>query len=154
MLTSSHVNKTLVLRIYLLSLPRKSEKSVKIGNRKPYGEPLIWGGHPGRDIRREQVRGDTPTPHMQSLLASVFPPPKGGHGALGVHGDGDGDASAKGFPRMASSLWVPWGPRRRLHERPGPHGPPLGGEYTREGLAGVSIYLVFPSNPPQMAPLS
>ena len=41
-------NKTLVLRIYLLSLPRKSEKSVKIGNRKPYENHIYMGAILGR----------------------------------------------------------------------------------------------------------
>ena len=117
-----------VLRIYLLSLPRKSEKSVKIGNRKPYEEPLIWGGHPGRDIRREQVRGDTPTPHMQSLLASVFPPPKGAMGP---------GRSWRRLPTSIPSLglgpWLPWHPEEDKYLQiakylwalaHGPHGTP------------------------------
>ncbi len=80
------MNTTLVLRIYLLSLPRKSEKSVKIGNRKPYREPpRLGGGILGRDYTiGNRLGGDTPTPPMQSLLASVFPPPaKGAYGASG-----------------------------------------------------------------------
>ena len=80
MLTSSHVNKTLVLRIYLLSLPRKSEKSVKIGNRKPYEEPLIWGGHPGRDIRREQVGGTHLPPYAEPSRECISPPQQGAMG--------------------------------------------------------------------------
>ena len=95
MLTSSHVNKTLVLRIYLLSLPRKSEKSVKIGNRKPYEEPLIWGGHPGRDIRREQVGGIHLPPLCEPSRECLSP--IRGPWALGVHGDGS---------RPAYLLWA------------------------------------------------
>ncbi len=71
-LTSSHVNRTLVLRIYLLSLPRKSEKSVKIGNRKPY-ENHIYGGHLGGSPGNTQVNILYREP-----LASVFPPQQGG----------------------------------------------------------------------------
>ncbi len=78
MLTSSHVNKTLVLRIYLLSLPRKSEKSVKIGNRKPYENPL-YGGPSWEDIRREQV-GGIHLPPMRAFSRVYFPPQRGAMG--------------------------------------------------------------------------
>ena len=84
-------NKTLVLRIYLLSLPRKSEKSVKIGTRKPYGEPYIWGPSGGGIyIGNTQVKYSPPA----SLLASVFSP-KGAMGPLGLGPTPKGPVPAK-----------------------------------------------------------
>ena len=80
-LTSSHVNKTLVLRIYLLSLPRKSEKSVKIGNGKPYREPLIWGGPSWEGLYvGNRLGGDTLPPHMRAFSRVYFPPQQGAMG--------------------------------------------------------------------------
>ncbi len=114
-------NKTLVLRIYLLSLPRKSEKSVKIGTRKPYGEPYIWGPSGGGIyIGNTQVKYSPPA----SLLASVFSP-KGGHGALGALGQ-----PPKGlFLQRTMAPLLGGGANtaaRRLLQRVGPpHGPPL-----------------------------
>ncbi len=40
--------------------------------------PKIRGAILGRDIRREQGRGDTLPPPYASLLASAFPPPRQG----------------------------------------------------------------------------
>ncbi len=127
-------NKTLVLRIYLRSLPRKSEKSVKIGTRKPYGEPYIWGPSGGGIyIGNTQVKYSPPA----SLLASVFPPHSrqaGGHGPWGLGPTpmvpvvDQQDMGAMATPDREKPVAPPTGgakcSRERARRGRPPHGPP------------------------------
>ena len=62
MLTSSHVNRTLVLRIYLLKSPKKVRK---IGEKSVIESPTrtpIYGGHPGGGHTLGGTGGDSRRP--------------------------------------------------------------------------------------------